>query len=175
MKRTVTKNAFGRSISDKSDLILGTGKDEVIDGKGGDDVIKAGGGNDDITGGRGNDLLSGDSGADTFFFGVSHGADKITDFCVAAGDQIVLQGDVDGYLAFEGDSGDVRLVTLTQNADETYSKTGSITLVGISPDLWEDMAGEEIDTYDQYSTWEPTTAENQQTEAPGSMGFIDFA
>ena len=170
MANTVTKNAFGKLISNYPDLIYGTSNDDIIDGKGGDDIIKAGRGNDLVIGGAGNDLLSGGYDFDTFAFDFGHGGDKITDF-TAGEDRIELRGQVDGYYAFLND-GNVRLVTLDQVDDGSWVKAGSITLVGMDAAEWFAMTGEELDTYEDSSTWDVTSASNQTAAATNDIFFV---
>ena len=90
---TVVGNAANNRIegNEGNDNLDGaTGADRVLGG-GGDDAVKGAAGDDTIFGGAGNDTLTGGAGADTFFFGGTHGDDRIDDFDVAA-DTLGLAG-----------------------------------------------------------------------------------
>ena len=85
-----------------ANYFFGYGNDDVLSGLGGDDVLVGGTGNDTLNGGAGNDLLSGGDGVDTFVWNSGQtGADKITDFKMGAGGDVLdlrdlLQGEVSG-------------------------------------------------------------------------------
>lgn len=85
--------------------------DEVITGTSGDDVLIGGEGDDTISGDDGSDFLTGGSGQDIFvydeIFDSAVGLDKrdtISDFDALGGDQISLQGALDGTFNFIGSS-----------------------------------------------------------------------
>jgi hypothetical protein len=82
-----------------NDLLSGErGHDQLFGGKGHDlllggndrDLLVGGAGNDRLHGEAGNDVLTGGTGADDFVFSRQGGADRITDFNRAQGDQIWL-------------------------------------------------------------------------------------
>ena len=62
-------------------------------GNNGDNILTGNDGDNSLTGGKGHDTLSGGLGADSFVFGLSSGADTITDFSASQGDTI----DVSAY------------------------------------------------------------------------------
>ena len=81
------------------DLIAGEQGNDLLYGGAGNDLLLSGAGNDRLLGDAGNDRLHGEagndtltggSGADDFVFLRRGGADRITDFSVAAGDQLML-------------------------------------------------------------------------------------
>ena len=74
------------------DTVNGGAGDDFIRGGQGADVLNGGAGNDQLFGDLGNDSMTGGSGADLFHFAVGGGVDLVTDFSVAAGDRIQLDG-----------------------------------------------------------------------------------
>ncbi|MDZ7907474.1 MAG: hypothetical protein U5N10_04105 [Gemmobacter sp.] len=77
----------------KADTLQGTGFADHLSGQGGRDKLLGGAGADMLDGGAGADVLTGGAGPDTFFFAHT-GGDRITDFRLAQGDRIALEGDV---------------------------------------------------------------------------------
>ncbi|MEM7750347.1 MAG: fasciclin domain-containing protein, partial [Pseudomonadota bacterium] len=83
--------------ADHDKLFGGRGKDH-LDGGEGDDYLSGGRGNDVLIGGSGNDVLRGGRGADDFVFnptnagagGMAEGHDRIVDFNLAQGDELIL-------------------------------------------------------------------------------------
>ena len=86
-----------------ADFILGNRGNDTIDGGNGRDVLFGGRGDDNINGGSGRDFISGDfgtdtlrggSGADTFYFNsrTTDAVDTITDYSLAEGDKILIDG-----------------------------------------------------------------------------------
>ena len=91
-----------------SDSLLGKGGRDLIQGEKGADTLKGGGGadwlygdsgkdtlsgdggSDRLSGGAGNDSLTGGDGADDFVFNAGQGSDRISDFNLAAGDDLLL-------------------------------------------------------------------------------------
>lgn len=87
------------SGSNGQDLLAGErGADRVFGGAGHDfllggndsDLLSGDAGNDRLHGESGHDTLTGGTGADDFVFARSGGADRITDFSGAGGDQLIL-------------------------------------------------------------------------------------
>jgi len=83
------------------DIVYGNMGDDFCSGEAGADLVRGGQGDDYLEGGegadwmsgdRGNDQISGGAGADTFNFFIGAGIDLITDFSVADGDRIRLEG-----------------------------------------------------------------------------------
>lgn len=70
-------------------LTAGAGNDILLGGAGADRLF-GGNGNDRLYGGKARDILQGGSGADSFVFTKSDGADRITDFSLAADDRLYL-------------------------------------------------------------------------------------
>lgn len=71
-------------------VTTGTGADRLWGGTG-RDFLSAGGGDDVLYGGAGQDILTGGSGADRFVFASQDGVgDRITDFDLSQGDQLIL-------------------------------------------------------------------------------------
>ncbi|MEH6496190.1 MAG: calcium-binding protein, partial [Pseudomonas marincola] len=104
--------------SDHNDTITGDSGANVLDGNDGHDTIDGEGGNDTLIGGNGDDELTGGSGADTFKYeNISDDDDLITDFDVAEGDTIDLDGLFDALGIATADRADA--VTLTDGAGET--------------------------------------------------------
>ncbi len=91
-------NDLNNSVAgtDTANTLLGGGGDDVLLGRGGRDILDGGDGNDTIDGGLGKDTLTGGGGADAFKFrdgdtaSGRFGADLITDFDQAEGDEIRL-------------------------------------------------------------------------------------
>lgn len=97
------------SGGDGSDTCTGNGDNDFVHGNSGNDRVFGGGGNDTLRGGQNDDVLSGDdgndflsgdagndalvggTGADTFNFGLSFGADHITDFNRSQGDSVRIE------------------------------------------------------------------------------------
>ncbi|WP_304611093.1 carbohydrate-binding domain-containing protein [Microvirga sp. ACRRW] len=67
----------------------GTAANDKLDGGYNNDTINGAGGNDTIWGGKGSDILSGGAGADRFEFGSGSGNDTISDFDVAATNEMI--------------------------------------------------------------------------------------
>ena len=76
-------------------------KGHVIYGYGGNDILKGKSGNDTLIGGSGNDTLTGGEGADTYNFEGNFGADEITDFSYADGDNIEISGELEYVRVFD--------------------------------------------------------------------------
>jgi Ca2+-binding RTX toxin-like protein len=95
-----------------NNTIRGNQTDNVLVGEGGRDYLYGGQGNDELIGGAGNDNLTGGAGSDTFVF-AELGADIITDFNSADGDQIELDS------SFFSNVTDIstEFGTVTSNAD----------------------------------------------------------
>ena len=71
------------------DTVTGNAANNLLNTGAGEDWITAGGGSDTLIGGSGNDTLSGGSGGDIFrYVALADAGDTITDFSVAAGDQL---------------------------------------------------------------------------------------
>ncbi|MCR5874275.1 hypothetical protein LRS10_08910 [Phenylobacterium sp. J426] len=119
------------------DFVHGGRGDDVIDGGDGADILAGGQGNDVLRGGDGGDVLAGDrgddtlvggAGADLFRFAPGGGADIITDFSVAEGDVLLVEGP---YTLFQRgadvvvDLGDGGTVTV-QNAQLAWLPAGWI-------------------------------------------------
>ena len=89
--------------SHTDDNFTGSSAANTFWGNEGHDVLKGGGGNDTLFGGEGDDALTGNGGADVFSFysvvGNGVGVDRITDFDLAAGDLIELDGGQAGLSA----------------------------------------------------------------------------
>jgi len=75
-----------------NDTLSGGEGNDVVRGGQGDDVIDGGDGDDLLWGDRGNDILTGGAGADQFRLLVGSGADRVTDFSLAQGDKVVIEG-----------------------------------------------------------------------------------
>ncbi|MFM7788426.1 MAG: M10 family metallopeptidase C-terminal domain-containing protein, partial [Microcystis panniformis] len=75
---------------DGNDSLIGNTGNNQLDGGTGNDSLTGGLGNDTLIGGLGNDTLTGGGGADRFVYNDSlQGADTITDFNSAAGQDII--------------------------------------------------------------------------------------
>ena len=111
-----------------NDTINGGGGSDVLNGDAGDDRLFGNSGNDVLEGGLGNDRLTGGSGADTFVFGdVGGGRDYITDFSDGV-DRIAFDLDTVNSMA------DLAITQLSSGNTLVAWDTGSVVLVGISPD-----------------------------------------
>lgn len=97
---TVIENAVtGSGLDD----LTGNAADNRLESGAGNDQVDGKEGNDTLIGGSGADMLTGGSGADQFVYSfLDDSGDTITDFDLAAGDQI----DVSALLATVGYSGD---------------------------------------------------------------------
>jgi Ca2+-binding RTX toxin-like protein len=137
MRKVITKNAFGKAISDRSDLVYGSMEADLIDGKGGADAIYAKADDDLVIGGGGDDLINSGWGSDTLFFGRQHGADKVQDFDRVAGnnDVIAFEASIDSYFVVAETAG-VRIVSVDDGV-----KQGSITLLGVTAAEWTSWGG----------------------------------
>ncbi len=72
-----------------NDTINGTNNADTLFGGAGDDILNGLNGNDVIFGGSGNDTLAGGSGSDRFVITSGGGVDKITDFQIGVGGDIL--------------------------------------------------------------------------------------
>ncbi|MFT4012878.1 MAG: calcium-binding protein [Paracoccus sp. (in: a-proteobacteria)] len=63
-----------------NDTLSGAAGHDMLNGGAGADQLRGGAGNDTLNGGAGADTLAGGAGADIFVFGVSQGADRVTDW-----------------------------------------------------------------------------------------------
>jgi serralysin len=90
---------------DGFDIVYGNLGDDICDGgegadwvRGGQgaDIVRGGGGADWLWGDRGDDTLSGGGGADDFHVQVGAALDRVTDFSLAEGDRVVVDGQA-GY------------------------------------------------------------------------------
>lgn len=99
-----------------ADFILGNRGNDIMDGGTGRDVLFGGRGDDSMIGGAGRDFLSGDfgtdtmkggSGSDTFYFNArtADAVDTITDYSLAQGDKILLDGFEDDAFAEATETG----------------------------------------------------------------------
>ncbi|MFE0016461.1 calcium-binding protein [Mesorhizobium sp. NPDC059054] len=79
---------------DGNDLIAGGIGDDLLDGGDGRDTISGGAGNDvfRLASGDGDDLMTGGAGADTYLIVGASDDDTITDFSVAGGDRLAIEG-----------------------------------------------------------------------------------
>ncbi|HEY9217605.1 MAG TPA: M10 family metallopeptidase C-terminal domain-containing protein [Phenylobacterium sp.] len=75
-----------------ADTIYGEDGDEWIRGGQDNDLVFAGAGDDSVWGDRGDDTISGGPGLDTFYAFVGVGVDRITDFSIAEGDRVRIEG-----------------------------------------------------------------------------------
>lgn len=94
------KTSFDRAGDDlleggsEADALRGHSGDDRMVGGDGDDFLDGGPGADTLIGGPGRDTLRGGPGADRFVFtpdSISEGPDRILDFRLSDGDQIVLE------------------------------------------------------------------------------------
>lgn len=81
---------------DGDDKLYGGSGDDAIHGWFGNDQLWGGAGNDMLEAGGGTDKLWGGKGADDFVFGNGIGKDVIYDFKLKQGDQLIIQGDMNG-------------------------------------------------------------------------------
>lgn len=82
------------------DVLYGENGDDHLFGGSGIDTLKGGAGNDILNGGAAGDKLFGGDGADAFVFGadaLSGGWDTISDFSLAQGDTLRLEGLLEGF------------------------------------------------------------------------------
>jgi len=82
------------------DVLYGENGDDRLFGGSGIDTLKGGAGNDVLNGGAAGDKLFGGEGADAFVFGadaLSGGWDTISDFSLAQGDTLRLEGLLEGF------------------------------------------------------------------------------
>lgn len=95
------KTSFDRAGDDlleggsEADVLRGHSGDDRMVGGGGDDFLDGGPGADTLIGGPGRDILRGGPGADRFVFtpdSIREGPDRVLDFRLSDGDQIVLEG-----------------------------------------------------------------------------------
>lgn len=105
----------------------GDTRDNLLRGEDGADEIHGGSYFDDIDGGSGNDTLTGSGGGDLFW--ASAGADRITDFNPAQGDQIRIGPGVTYLL---GQNGSDTLVSLSNGSTITLLNVASSSLTGAS-------------------------------------------
>lgn len=103
-----------------ADTMFGGGGNDQLVGGAGDDRLWGGDGNDTLSGDTGNDIMTGGDGADRFNLGKNGGADIVTDFSLAEGDQVKLTG--------------VKSYTLTQVGSDAVVDIGGgakLTLLGV--------------------------------------------
>ena len=98
------------------DRIYGGNGDDFLLGGNDRDLLVGDAGNDRIHGEFGNDTMTGGTGADEFMFSRRGGADRITDFSLAQGDQLVL---------------DDILWTGTRSAAQVVSSMATVTAEGV--------------------------------------------
>jgi len=119
-----------------------TGGNDTISGGDGNDTIYGQEGNDIISGGTGNDILWGGTGSDTFKWNLGEtGADKITDFTVGVGgdvldlrdllDQAETPVNLDDYLHFSEVGGNV-IISVDPDGSGAGGVTQTITLEGVT-------------------------------------------
>jgi len=104
-----------------NDTVIGGGGDDTLRGGQGADALTGGAGNNHLFGDLGNDTLTGGGGADTFHFGSGGGQDRVTDFNLAQGDRV----QIDGGASY----------TVSQVGTDTVVDLGggdTLTLVGVS-------------------------------------------
>ncbi len=77
------------------DLLRAGEGEDVLSGGNGRDRLKAGAGDDLLLGGHGNDVLTGGEGADTFWFLIGDGVDRVKDF--TPGEDVFAIGPKLGY------------------------------------------------------------------------------
>ena len=75
-----------------SDVVVGGSGDDTLRGGQGADVLTGGAGRDHLFGDLGNDTLTGGQGADVFHFAAGGGQDRVTDFNLAEGDHVQVDG-----------------------------------------------------------------------------------
>jgi serralysin len=73
-----------------NDRLRGEAGNDRLHGGTGNDMLTGGAGNDRMTGGLGRDYHWGGTGADDFVFSANFGRDRVYDFSVAEGDDLVL-------------------------------------------------------------------------------------
>ena len=129
---------------DGNDMVWGGDGEDIIDGGKGNDFVEGGKGDDTLYGGQGDDTLVGGSGDDSleggggedavnrFHFYEEGGNDTISDFKVGV-DSITFQDDIDPLT-----------VEIYQNEDGNtvlnYGQTGSVELLGVPLDAFEEAA-----------------------------------
>ncbi|HKR89728.1 MAG TPA: calcium-binding protein [Phenylobacterium sp.] len=104
-----------------NDTVAGGAGDDTLRGGQGADVLTGGAGNNHLFGDLGNDALTGGAGADTFHFAAGGGQDRVSDFNLAQGDRIQIDGGA--------------RYTVAQVGADTVVDLGNgdtITLVGVS-------------------------------------------
>lgn len=72
-----------------ADTLIGSSGSNLLVGAGGSDRLIGGAGDDILVGGDGNDTLTGGVGDDVFAFTVGHGFDRITDFELGSGGDVL--------------------------------------------------------------------------------------
>jgi Ca2+-binding RTX toxin-like protein len=105
-----------------NDFVYGDLSNDIVHGGQGADFLFGGDGNDSLYGDKGNDTISGEAGADTFYFGLEHSNDVITDF-VSGTDHIALSS---ALVA----SADAAIATFFNGVLTTSA--GTITLTGVT-------------------------------------------
>ena len=106
---------------DGADVLLGHGGDDHLDGGAGDDKLKGGNGDDTLRGGEGDDRLYGGLGADRFVYGqIREGVDRIVDFSLDEGDELVWLGPLSGAPVHMVASGADTIVRVSGDGGATF-------------------------------------------------------
>ncbi|MDP3335153.1 MAG: type I secretion C-terminal target domain-containing protein, partial [Rhodoferax sp.] len=138
--------------SDNDNLLTGNTNDTVSGGAG-NDIINTGAGNDTLIGGLGNDTMTGGLGSDTFKWNLNEtGSDKITDFTLGVGGDVLdlkdlLVGEhanatsLEAYLNFSANDLGQTVITVDANAGTTGGTGQSITLENVQYSALQTFAG----------------------------------
>jgi Ca2+-binding RTX toxin-like protein len=138
--------------------IIGSSHGDTLTGTSGANVLTGGAGGDMLIGGLGNDTLIGGDGSDTFKWNLGEtGADKITDFTLGAGGDVLdlkdlLVGEnadaasLEAYLNFSANGLGQTVITVDANAGTDGGTGQSITLENVQYSDLQSWAGDTSDT-----------------------------
>ncbi len=104
-----------------ADVLKGGDDDDTLKGGDGEDLLKGGDGDDVLRGGKGGDRLHGGRGADEFVYGsIRDGVDRIIDFSLDEGDELVLIKGLSGAPVDMIESGADTIVRVSDDGGATF-------------------------------------------------------
>lgn len=120
--------AYKSQFEASSMKMIGSDAVDTLWGKNGKDTLLGKDGNDSLNGGKGKDVMTGGADGDLFMFYKGDGKDTITDFSYDENDRIEVSGWTEYDLHKDG-----------RNTIIEFSKTDTLTLVGVKPNELHDL------------------------------------